>query len=53
MKYQLSVFFSSRERDRRAMYAWGEHPYVDVVDNRAGFETKVSIAKIKSRIFQN
>ena len=31
----------ARERDRRAMEAWGEHPYVDVVDNRADFETKV------------
>ena len=31
----------ARERDRRAMEAWGEHPYIDVVDNRADFETKV------------
>ena len=23
------------------MEAWGMHPYMDVVDNRAGFETKV------------
>ena len=33
----------ARERDRRAMEAWGEHPYIDVVDNRADFETKVRI----------
>ena len=31
----------ARERDNRAMEAWGEHPYIDVVDNRADFETKV------------
>jgi len=31
----------ARERDNRAMEAWGEHPYVDVVDNRADFETKL------------
>ena len=31
----------ARERDTRAMEAWREHPYVDVVDNRADFETKV------------
>ena len=31
----------ARERDKRAMEAWGMHPYMDVVDNRAGFETKV------------
>lgn len=31
----------ARERDRRAMEAWEEHPYVDVVDNRADFETKL------------
>merc|ERR1719309_1730187 len=24
----------ARERDRRAMEAWSEHPYVDIVDNR-------------------
>ena len=33
----------ARERDRRAMEAWGEHPYIDVVDNRSDFETKVRI----------
>lgn len=31
----------ARERDHRAMEAWREHPYVDVVDNRADFETKL------------
>jgi len=31
----------ARERDQRSMEAWGEHPYVDVVDNRADFETKL------------
>jgi len=31
----------ARERDRRAMEAWGEHPYIDVVDNRSDFETKL------------
>merc|ERR550532_647237 len=31
----------ARERDKRAMEAWEEHPYVDVVDNRADFENKL------------
>lgn len=31
----------ARERDRRAIEAWHEHPYVDVVDNRADFEGKL------------
>lgn len=31
----------ARQRDKRAMEAWAEHPYVDVVDNRGNFETKV------------
>ena len=31
----------ARERDKGAMEAWREHPYIDVVDNRADFETKV------------
>lgn len=31
----------ARERDKRAIHAWAEHPYVDVVDNRSDFETKV------------
>ena len=37
----------ARERDRRAMEAWGEHPYIDVVDNRADFETKVRIQWVR------
>ena len=37
----------ARERDRRAMEAWGEHPYIDVVDNRADFETKVWIQWVR------
>ena len=24
----------ARERDRRAMEAWREHPYVNIIDNR-------------------
>ena len=32
----------ARERDRRAMEAWSEHPYRDIVDNRVDFEQKVS-----------
>jgi hypothetical protein len=32
----------ARERDNKAMEAWAEHPYVDMVDNRSDFETKVS-----------
>ena len=31
----------ARERDRRAMEAWSEHPYRDIVDNRVDFEHKV------------
>ena len=33
----------ARERDRRAMEAWEMHPYVDIVDNRGNFDSKVSI----------
>ena len=32
----------ARERDRRAMEAWEMHPYVDIVDNRGNFDSKVS-----------
>ena len=32
----------ARERDRRAMEAWDQHPYVDIVDNRGNFDSKVS-----------
>ena len=32
----------ARERDRRAMEAGGMHPYVDIVDNRGNFDSKVS-----------
>ena len=31
----------ARERDARAMDAWRMHPYVDIVDNRTDFESKV------------
>lgn len=31
----------ARERDRKAMEAWHEHPYVDIVDNRTDFENKL------------
>jgi len=31
----------ARERDRRAMEAWEMHPYVDIVDNRGNFDSKV------------
>jgi len=29
----------AKERDRRAMEAWSEHPYVDIVDNRRSHAT--------------
>ncbi len=32
----------ARERDRRAVEAWKMHPYVDIIDNRTGFESKVT-----------
>jgi len=32
----------ARERDRRAMDAWRDHPYVDILDNRSDFETKIN-----------
>ena len=32
----------ARERDRRAIEAWEMHPYVDIVDNRGNFDSKVS-----------
>ena len=39
----------ARERDRRAMEAWEMHPYVDIVDNRGNFDSKVSnFGQIKS-----
>ena len=31
----------ARDRDRKAMEAWSEHPYVDIVDNRVDFDGKV------------
>ena len=31
----------ARVRDRKAMEAWAEHPYRDIVDNRVDFEQKV------------
>merc|ERR1711935_162672 len=31
----------ARERDRRAMEAWEMHPYVDIVDNRGNFDSKI------------
>ena len=36
----------ARDRDRRAMEAWSEHPYRDIVDNRVDFEHKVCIVCI-------
>ena len=35
----------ARERDKRAMESWREHPYVDIVDNRKSndFDGKVGI----------
>jgi len=32
----------ARERDRRAMDAWRDHPYVDIIDNRADFDAKIN-----------
>jgi len=32
----------ARERDRRAMDSWRDHPYVDIIDNRADFDSKIN-----------
>jgi len=32
----------ARERDRRAMEAWREHPYVNIIDNRGAKQSKSS-----------
>lgn len=32
----------ARDRDRRAMEAWRDHPYVDIIDNRSDFDSKVN-----------
>ena len=31
----------ARERDRKAMEAWRDHPYVDIIDNRSDFDAKI------------
>jgi len=32
----------AKERDKRALEAWRDHPYVDIVDNRSDFDTKIN-----------
>jgi len=32
----------ARERDRKAMDAWRDHPYVDIIDNRSDFDSKIN-----------
>merc|ERR1712112_788888 len=32
----------ARERDNNAMEAWRDHPYVDIIDNRADFDSKIN-----------
>ena len=32
----------ARDRDRRAMDAWRDHPYVDIIDNRSDFDSKIN-----------
>ena len=32
----------ARERDRKAMEAWRDHPYVDIIDNRSNFDVKIN-----------
>jgi len=32
----------ARERDHRAMEAWRDHPYVDIIDNRSDFDSKIN-----------
>jgi len=32
----------ARERDNRAMEAWRDHPYVDIIDNRSDFDSKIN-----------
>ena len=32
----------ARERDNRAMEAWHDHPYVDIIDNRSDFDSKIN-----------
>jgi hypothetical protein len=40
----------ARDRDRKAMEAWAEHPYRDFVDNRVDFEQKVCPTDINEQI---
>merc|ERR1712212_530791 len=32
----------ARERDNNAMEAWRDHPYVDIIDNRSDFDSKMN-----------
>jgi len=32
----------ARDRDRRAMESWRDHPYVDIIDNRSDFDSKIN-----------
>ena len=32
----------AKERDNRAMEAWRDHPYVDIIDNRSDFDSKIN-----------
>merc|ERR1739844_436277 len=32
----------ARDRDRKAMDAWRDHPYVDIIDNRSDFDSKIN-----------
>ena len=32
----------ARDRDRKAMEAWRDHPYVDIIDNRSDFDSKIN-----------
>jgi len=32
----------ARERDKKAMEAWQDHPYVDIIDNRSDFDSKIN-----------
>ncbi len=40
--YRFEGLELARERDRRAMDSWRDHPYVDIIDNRSDFDSKIN-----------
>merc|ERR1712061_745748 len=41
-KLNLEEIELARHRDRKAMEAWRDHPYVDIIDNRSDFDSKIN-----------